>query len=124
MRVQTRNITIITIFASVCVVLGGSVFVPFILPRYTAAIPYFLILSLQGIGQCFYFLYCNYLFYYSKNKLIMYVTFSCAALHLGLSLLFTRFSLYLTCVVYVLTQALVTLLVYGMSRRVIKDYIE
>lgn len=118
---QTRNITIIILVAYIGVVFFGSVFVPILLPMYSASIPYFLILSLQGLGQCFYFLYCNYLFYYSKNKQIMYVTFLTAILHLLLSLLFTRFSLYITCSLYVLTQFIVTYIIYKKSLVVIKD---
>lgn len=118
---QTRNITLITLLATGLVVLGGSLLVPIILPRYAPSIPYFLILSIQGLGQCFYFLFCNYLFYYSKNKQIMYVTFSSAVIHLGLSVLLTRYSLYLTCIIYVFSQALVTVLIYVLSQRVLKE---
>lgn len=118
---QTREITLITIIASVCVVVGGSFLVPVLLPRYTASIPYFLILSISGLGQCFYFLYCNYLFYYSRNKNVMYVTFFTSLFHMVLSLLLTRYSLYLTCVVYVMTQLIVTLVIRKLSLDVIRD---
>lgn len=121
LRKQTRNIAIITIIATICVVVGASVFVPIILPRYSASIPYFLIMSLQGLGQCFYFLFCNYLFYYSKNKQLMYVTFFTSILHLCLSLILTRYSLYLTCVVYVITQVIVTVLIYRLSQKILRE---
>ncbi len=121
LRKQTRNIAIITVVATVCVVVGASVFVPILLPRYSASIPYFLIMSLQGLGQCFYFLFCNYLFYYSKNKQLMYVTFFTSVLHLCLSLILTRYSLYLTCVLYVITQAIVTVLIYKLSQKILRE---
>lgn len=121
LRRQTRNIAIIILVASVMIVVGVGILIPILLPRYAGSIPYFLILSLQGVGQCFYFLYCNYLFYYSRNKQIMYVTFFTALFHLGVSLLLTRYSLYLTCVIYVITQALVTGLIYKFSRNVLKE---
>ena len=118
---QSKNISIITLVASSAVVIGVCVCVPLLLPRYTSSIPYFLILSLSGIGQCFYFLFCNYLFYYSKNKQIMYVTFFTAVFHLGLSILLTRYSLFLTCAIYVITQIVITVLIYKMSRRVLRE---
>ena len=118
---QTRNISIITIVASIAVVLGVCVFIPLLLPRYNSSIPYFLILSLSGIGQCFYFLFCNYLFYFSKNKQIMYVTFFTAVFHLGLSIWLTRYSLFLTCTIYVITQIVITVLIYEKSRRVLRE---
>lgn len=121
LRRQTRNISFILIAASVCVIIGGSILVPIFLPRYTSSIPYFLILSIQGIGQCFYFLFCNYLFYYSKNKQIMYITFLTAIFHLSLSILLTKYSLFYTCIIYVVTQIIVTGLVYIYSQRLLKE---
>lgn len=118
---QTRNIAIITIIAYVGVVLGASLLVPLLLPKYTASIPYFYILSIQGLGQCFYFLCCNYLFYYSRNKQIMYISFTSAILHLCLSLIVTRYSLYLTCLIYVISQIYITGLIYLKSRRAISE---
>lgn len=121
LRRQTRNIAIILLAAAACVVIGACVFVPILLPKYTGSIPYFLVLSIQGLGQCFYFLFCNYLFYYSKNKQIMYITFLTSLFHLGLSLLLTRYSLYLTCVIYVITQIIVTGLVYKLGMKTLND---
>ena len=118
---QTRNISIITIIAYIGVVVGASVLVPILLPKYTASVPYFLVLSIQGLGQCFYFLFCNYLFYYSKNKQIMYVTFGTSLLHLGLSLLLTRYSLYLTCIIYVVTQIVVTGIIYKLGIKSLRE---
>ena len=121
LRKQTRNIAIITISAYICVLVGAWLFIPLLLPGYVESLPYFSILSIQGLGQCFYFLFCNYLFYYSKNKQIMYVTFGTAVLHLGLSLLLTRYSLYYTCIIYVLTQALITGIIYNLSKKALSE---
>lgn len=120
---QTRNIAIILLGASIIVIAGVCFAIPVLLPNYAESIPYFLILSLQGIGQCFYFLYCNYLFYYYKTKQLMYVTFFTSLLHLGLSLWLTRYSLYLTCIIYVITQLMVTIIIYYYSRKLLKENI-
>lgn len=117
LRNQTKNISLITLIASVGVIVFGCIVVPLLLPRYTASIPYFIILSLQGIGQCFYFLYCNYLFYYSKNKQIMQITFLTSLMHLLLSFCFTRYSLYCTCIIYVVIQLLVDFFVYKAAKK-------
>ena len=118
---QTKTITIITIISYIFITAGASFLVPLLLPRYSSSIPYFLILSIQGLGQCFYLLYCNYLFYYSKNKQIMYVTFFISLLHLCLSLVFTRYSLYATSVIYVFSQFLVSYLIYKLSMKAISQ---
>ena len=107
----------------IATVLGGTLLVPLFLPKYTSSLPYFWITSVSGFLQCLYFLFVNYLFYYHKNKDIMMITFLSALLHLGLSLLLTRYSLYLTAVIYVVTQALVLLMIASRSLKVIREKI-
>ena len=124
LRKQTRNIAIITIVVTALIVVGVCALVPLLLPKYTASLPYFIILSFQGLGQCFYYLYCNYLFYYCKNKQIMFVTFFTSLLHLGLSLILTRYSLFYTCILYVVTQIIVTGLIYKLSKRILSHNIQ
>lgn len=116
---QTRNIFLIYVVGIAFIILGAVIFVPILLPKYVGAIPYFLILSVYGFLQCLYFLYCNYLFYYNKNKQIMMVTFFTAALHLGLSLVLTRYSLFLTCCIYIFTQLIVVVLIKRKSNKVL-----
>lgn len=121
LRKQSKLILLICLVTTIVIVAGVSVAVPWLLPNYSPSLGYFYILAIYGFIQCFYFLVCNYLFYYNKNKEIMYITFSTAILHLGLSLIFTRYSLYLTCIIYVLIEALIVLLVYFRCRKVIKE---
>lgn len=121
LKKQTKNIFIIYLFTILAIVLGVSIFVPLLLPKYSACIPYFLILSVYGFLQCIYFLYCNYLFYYNKNKEIMLITFGTASLHLLLSLLLTRYSLYLTCIIYLITQFILVYFVSNRSKIVLKQ---
>lgn len=121
LRKQSKLILLICLVTTIVIVAGVSVAVPWLLPEYSPSLGYFYILAIYGFIQCLYFLVCNYLFYYNKNKEIMYITFSTAILHLGLSLIFTRYSLYLTCIIYVLIQALIVLLVYFRSRKAINE---
>jgi len=121
LRKQSKLILLICLVTTIVIVAGVSVAVPWLLPEYSPSLGYFYILAIYGFIQCIYFLLCNYLFYYNKNKEIMYITFSTAILHLGLSLIFTRYSLYLTCIIYVLIQALIVLLVYFRSRKAINE---
>lgn len=118
---QTRNIAIIYLIAYFVIVSGGALLIPLLLPHYAAAIPYFLILSLQGLGQCFYFLYSNYLFYYHRNKQLMIVTFTTSLLHLLLSLILTRYSLIFTCCIYVSVQAILVYSLYRLSNKALSD---
>lgn len=116
---QKKDTMYIYIVADLLIVISMSILIPIILPKYVSAIPYFLILSIQGLGQCFYFLFCNYLFYYHKNKQIMYVTFGASLLHLCLSLIMTRYSMYYTCIIYVIVQFLIVSIIYILSQKVL-----
>ena len=116
----SRTIFLIYICATALVMIGASVLVPIVLPKYSYSIYYFLILSVSAFLQCIYFLYCNYLFYYGKNKNLMMITFLSAILHLGLSLIFTRYSLFVTCVIYTLSQLIVLAFVKKETNKIIK----
>ena len=104
--------------ATIVIVLGVSMFIPILLPHYLTSIPYFLILAIYGFMQCLYFLYCNYLFYFDRTKQLMYITLGSSIFHLVLSICFTRFSLYITCIIYVLTFTLITFLVKRKARKI------
>ena len=119
LRKQKNQILLIYAVASVVVMAGGALFVPLALPKYSGSIPYFLILSVSGFFQCLYFLYCNFLFYYKKNKNIMYITFGTSLLHLALSLVLTRYSLIYTCCIYVLIQFIIYLLIKNQALKVL-----
>lgn len=121
LRKETKNIFFIYLVTTILVVGLVPLIVPFVLPKYSASIPFFLILAIYGFLKCLYFLECNYLFYYHRNKNIMFITFGSALLHLCLSLLLTRYSLFYTCCIYVLTQAVVLLFVSFYSKKALLE---
>ena len=117
---NTRYIFLIYLLATLGVLLFSVVLVPLFLPRYVECIPYFIVLSLYGFMVCLYFLFCNYLFYYNKTKNLMYITFGTSILHLVLSLLLTRYSLYFTSIIYIVSQSFCVFLVYNLSMKTLK----
>lgn len=88
-----------------------STFVPFLFPKYTQSVPYFILLAIYAYFLCIYLLYTNFLFFYEKTKSIMYITFGTSILHLVLSVLLTGYSLYATCLIYCITQAIIVWLI-------------
>lgn len=118
---QSRKIIMVYIAAAILIVLGVTVCIPIIMPNYSPAIKYFLILSLYGLCQCFYFQYCNYFFYLKKTKTLMYITFGSSLLHLSLSLLLTPYSLILTCSIYVFVQALIVIATKMIGMKMLKS---
>lgn len=118
---QSRKIMMVYVAAAILIVFGVTVCIPFIMPNYSPAIKYFLILSLYGLCQCFYFQYCNYFFYLKKTKTLMYITFGSSLLHLSLSLLLTPYSLILTCWIYVFIQALIVIATKMIGMKMLKS---
>lgn len=124
LKKQTRLMLIVYIAASIVTVIASTVLVLLFYDKYRVSLPYFWILSISGLLQCVYFLYCNYLFYYSNTKQLMYITFTTSIIHLLLSLIFTRYSLFLTACIYVLSQMIMNAFVYKKSIGLIKKNIE
>lgn len=120
LKIQNNKIIIIYIAATIIIVAGIIVCIPLLMPNYSSAIKYFIILSLYGLCQCLYFQYCNFFFYYKKTRTLMYITFSSSLLHLFLSLLFTPYSLIYTCFIYVFIQICIVLMVKNISTKMIK----
>lgn len=118
---QRQIIRTVYILIAVVVIIGCYFLIPSIFPKYAGCKGYIPILSIYAFFLCLYYLYTNYLFYYNKTKNIMYVTLSSAVLHLGLSLLFTRYSLYMTCVVYCLTQVMVVIVIKHLAMKELKS---
>lgn len=104
LKKQTSNIRNIYIISCIIISLFIIILVPILLPKYSQSTTYFMLLAGAGFLQCLYFLYCNYLYYYNKNKQIMYIMIVSSLLHLLFSMLLTKFSLYVLCLIYILSQ--------------------
>ena len=111
LKKNERYIGLLYIVITILIVVGAAILVPVLLPKYSKSVIYFLILSVYGLINCLYFLKCNYLFYFKRTKTLMYITFGTSILHLGLSLLLTRYSLLYTCVIYSIMYFVLFLLV-------------
>ena len=98
-------------FISVLVMILGYLIILLLLPNYSNAMNYFVVLCFYAFLVCIYLVYTNFLFYYNKTKDLMLYTFGLAVLHLLLSLFLTRYSLYATAFIYVVTQLLIVVLV-------------
>lgn len=118
LKKKEHIISVIYILSTIIIMLATITFVPIVLPNYTKSLPYFAILSVYGFMHCMYFLYCNYLFYFKQTKQLMYITFGTSIFHLILSLLFTRYSLYLTSIIYIISFTIMTLLVRKKARTI------
>ena len=92
------------------------------LPEYVSSLPFFYLLSVFGYLECIYYIYINYLFYYGKTQQIMFITFGTSIVHLLLSLLLTRFSLYYTTLIYIVVDLIQIILLYKISSNLKKQH--
>ena len=120
---QSRIIFLIYLIATFTVLISMSFFTHIALPKYRESIPFMWVLGFNGLGNCIYFLYCNYLFYYGKTKTLMYITFSTSLIHVGLSFALTRYSLYCTAIVCGSVMALMTLMVILQAKKLIREHL-
>ena len=118
---QKRIIFLVYLFCSIAITALCYILVPLFLPQYTPAVKYFVILAIYAFLQCIYYLYTNYLFFFKQTKKLMYITFSFAILHLIIALIFTRYSIYYTCLAYCVTQAGVVLFVRRNAIKAIEE---
>lgn len=112
---------ILYIISSIAVIIICCGLVPLLLPQYTASIKYFIPLGIYSLFVCIYLLYCNYLFYYEKNKTIMYITFGSSVFHLLLSLILTKYSLLATAGIYIISQSIIVIYISKLSNKILKN---
>lgn len=120
---KNRNIFLLFyICITLLIATTGYFVVPIVLPKYSHAINYFIILSFYGFFVCVYLVYTNYLFFFKETRILMHITVLSALIHLFLSYILTRYSLYSTAFLYGLTQAGTAISVGVYSMRKLRDW--
>lgn len=108
---QRKRFLLLYLSCSIIVVVVCMATVPVLLPKYADSLVFLPILGVYGLLVCYYLVYTNYLFFYNKTKELMFITFGTSLIHLLLSLWLTRSSLFYTCSIYCVSQAIIVLLV-------------
>lgn len=103
------------------IVAGCYLFIPILFPKYIESLPYILPLGFSALFICYYMVYVNYLFYYEKTKVLMYITTSFSAIQLLLSLLITRFGAIWTAYISAFISFCIFFIVYKYSHKLLKD---
>lgn len=119
LKMQRNKILKIYCITTAIIMVLVPMFIPLFVPKYSNSIPCFLLLAIWSFGLCLYFLYTNYLFFYGKTKSIMYITFGSSIIHLVLSLLLTRYSLYYTCMIYIFSQLVIFAMIKYKADRIL-----
>ena len=117
---MTFRLLLLFLLTTIIVTIACYTAIPFLLPKYAEAMDYFLILSIYAFFVCYYLVFTNILFFYKKTKIIMYISVSSSLFHLILSLLLTKYSLFLTCIVYCISQAVFAIGVHYFANKELK----
>lgn len=103
----------IVLFASLTVIgyLLSIFVVNFFIPKYRDSIVYFLPLFFAAFFQCVYYLFVNYLLFFNKTRLLMYITFSISIFHFLVSFAITRYSVVYVAYLSLISNFLICLIV-------------
>lgn len=119
---NSRIVAFVFTILTVIIVCVSFIFIPVFFPNYYDSLSYLIFLSIGALAQCIYLLYVNYIFYYKKTKVLMYITFSTSLLHAILSIIVARYSLMYVAVLNALTNIVIMLLVYIYTKKLIKQH--
>lgn len=103
------------------IVAGCYIFIPTLFPKYIEALPFILPLGFSGMVICYYMVYVNYLFFYKKTKVLMYITTSLSTVQLILSIFITRYGAIWTAYISAFTSFCIFFIVYKYSQKVLKE---
>jgi Membrane protein involved in the export of O-antigen and teichoic acid len=117
LKKQTRSMIIFFIVLTLLIFIVSYLFIYNALPKYKGSLIYLLPLCISTFFQSIYLLYVNYLFYYKKTDILMYITFSVSILHLALSYALTRYSIQFTAYISLISNFLIFVLVFVYSKK-------
>jgi O-antigen/teichoic acid export membrane protein len=118
---HTKFMLLFFVLFTVVVYAASLLFIYQITPEYRGSMVYLFPLCVSMFFQAAYLLFVNYLFYFSKTKILMYITFSVSVLHLLLSFILTRYSIQFTAYISTLSSVLIFFLVLIYSLRLLKE---
>jgi len=117
---QTKWMLVFYVGITLIICVASIMFIKTFVPQYLGALKFIIPQCFGAMFQCVYLLFVNFLFYYKKTKKLMYITFSFSLLHAVLSLILTKFSIYYTAYIGLLSNFLIALGVYLYSRKIYK----
>lgn len=114
---QTYIMTVIFFAGTMVVFLSSYLLIPYVFPKYIESLPYLFPLCLAAFFQCIYYLFVNYLFYFKKTKILMYITFSVSITHLLLSFILTKYCSIFTAYISLFSNFVICILVFFISQK-------
>lgn len=101
----------------------GVALIKLVIPKYNDAISYLIPLCIAAFFQCVYYLFVNYLFYFNKTRVLMYITFSISVFHFLASVVLTKYSALLTSYLTLISNFVIAILVIIYTNKIYPLYI-
>ncbi len=116
----TNGMIVFFVLLTIIVCFASYYFIPILFPQYFISLSTLLPLCISSMFQCLYYLFVNYIFYFQKTKILMYITFSVSLTHLLLSIWLTKYSVTFVALINLVSNAIILMLVYYYSQRLYK----
>ena len=92
----------------------------YIFPQYISSIIYIIPLMTGAVFQCIYLLFVNYIFYYKKTSILMYISLTTAIVQIILSIVLTKYSTIYTAYISMSMSIFTAICVCLYSKKLIK----
>ncbi|MDU1889049.1 MAG: oligosaccharide flippase family protein [Dysgonomonas sp.] len=115
---QTQFMCLLFAIITIFIIIGAYILIPYIFPKYTSSRSFLVPLCSGAFFQCVYYLFVNYLFYFKRTKILMYITITGSIMHLILSFLFTRYSIMYTAYITLFSNFVICILVILYSQKI------
>ncbi|MDR2951408.1 MAG: oligosaccharide flippase family protein [Prevotella sp.] len=119
LRKQIKIMCMFFTIASLLIFLFVYFLIPIFFPKYEPSTQYLFPLVMAGLFQCLYLCFVNFLFFYKKTRILMYITVSISFLHFILSFALTRYGMIYTAYITMFTNFLIFLIVAIYSNKYI-----
>lgn len=121
-RLRKQTILMIAFFAVVTVLIcaGAVCFIPVFFPKYADSTMFLICQCVGSFFQCVYLQFVNFLFYYKKTRVLMYITFSTSVLHALCSFWLTPYSALYTAYIGMFSNIVIAIGVFLYSRRIFR----
>lgn len=108
LRKQTIVVTLFFLVITVSIIIGSWIVIPIFFKNYAGSTHFILIQCSIAFFQCIYLQFVNFLFFFKKTKGLMFITTSVSVLHVVASAIFTKYSIFYTLYIELVSQILIT----------------
>lgn len=120
LRKQEKICSILFFLIGIIILILVTITIRYIFPQYISSIIYIIPLMTGAVFQCIYLLFVNYIFYYKKTSILMYISLTTAIVQIILSIVLTKYSTIYTAYISMSMSIFTAICVCLYSKKLIK----